>query len=109
VKKISSKWTQFTKFNAARTAMYCLAVWLAVWAFFLAIRFSGLDARDLPAAGPLLLLCLAYAVLAPIAAGALSLVALIRQPRVRLGWIALALAIIAFVGQGAVFMATKWL
>ena len=55
-------------------ALYGLVLWLAVWAFFLVMRFSRLDVRDIPAAGPILLVSLAYSFLAPLAAGALSLI-----------------------------------
>lgn len=90
-------------------AMLCLAIWLAVWGLFLALRFSPFDIRAIPWIGPILLAALAAALLAPVAATVLAGAALIRQPRLPLHWLILACAVAALFGQGLLFLVTKWL
>ena len=101
--------TPAPKSRLASASMYFLLLWVAVWAFFMMLRFSSFDVRSLPGAGMLFLTLLAYAVLAPLGAAGLSVASIIRKPAVPLGWVTLALAIAAFAVQGAVFMVSKWL
>lgn len=93
-----------------RTAsISCLAIWAAVWLMFLVMRVSPLDIRTIPGIGMIMLSALGVALLAPIVAAVLAGAALVRQPRVRLNWLALGCSIAAFFGQGFLFLITKWL
>ena len=93
-----------------RTAsISCLAIWAAVWISFLSIRFSSFDIRAIPGIGILMLVALGVALLAPIAATGLAGVALVRQPRVPLNWLTLGFAIAALLGQGLLFIISRWL
>jgi hypothetical protein len=47
--------------------------------------------------------------MAPIAATGLAGAALVRQPRAPLNWLTLGCAIAALVGQGFLFLVTRWL
>jgi branched-subunit amino acid ABC-type transport system permease component len=73
------------------------------------MRFSPIDIRIIPGIGPIMLGALAVALLAPLAAIALSAAALLRQPRAGVNWIMLAFSIAVFGGQGLLFMATRWM
>ena len=96
--------------TSLRTAsIYCLGLWAAIWFFFLLIRLSSFDIRIIPGIGPVMLLALVVALVAPIVAMGLSGVALFRQPRVPLDWLVLGCAIAAFLGQGVLFTVTRWL
>ena len=88
---------------------YCLALWAAIWVIFMAIRFSPLDIRVVPGAGPIMLALLIAALLAPIGAIGLSIAAVARQPRAGPGWIMLGLAMAALFGQACLFMVTRWM
>ena len=93
-----------------RTAsIYCLALWVAVWLLFLLIRLSSFDIRIIPGIGPVMLLALVVALVAPMVAMGIAGAALFRQPRVPLNWLIFGCAVAAFVGQGALFAITKWL
>jgi hypothetical protein len=93
-----------------RTAsIYCLAIWAAVWLLFLAIRLSPLDIRIIPGIGPIMLIALVVALVAPIVAIGLAGTALVRHPRTPLNWAVLGCAIAALLGQGIVFAVTRWL
>jgi hypothetical protein len=87
----------------------CLAIWAAVWFLFLSMRFSAFDIRSIPGIGIVMLGALGIALLAPILATGLAGAALVRQPRVPLNWLTLGCAIAAFVGQGLLFLITRWL
>jgi len=89
--------------------MSCLAIWGAVWLLFLVMRFSPLDIRSIPGIGGLLLVALGVALVAPVVATGLAGVALLRQPRAPLNWLALGCAIAALFGQGLLFLATRWM
>jgi hypothetical protein len=93
-----------------RTAsIYCLALWVAVWLLFLLIRLSSFDIRIIPGIGPVMLLALVVALVAPMVAIGIAGAVLFRQPRVPLNWLIFGCAVAAFVGQGALFAITKWL
>jgi hypothetical protein len=87
----------------------CLAIWAAVWLLFLMIRLSRFDIRNIPGIGPVMLVALGVALLAPIVATCLAGAALVRQPRVPWNWITLGCAIAAFFGQGFLFLVTRWM
>jgi hypothetical protein len=90
--------------------MICLAVWAAIWVLFLGMRLSPVDdIRSIPGIGVVMLTALAVAVAAPIGASEFAGAALIRQPRLPLNWITLGCAIAAVVGQGLLFLISKWL
>ncbi|HLX23586.1 MAG TPA: hypothetical protein VKR38_09600 [Usitatibacter sp.] len=91
------------------TAIYCLAIWAAIWLLFMLIRFSSFDIRIIPGIGPVMLVLLVIALLAPIVAIGFSGFALVRQPRVSLNWLTLGCAIAACVGQAILFTVTKWM
>jgi hypothetical protein len=90
-------------------AIYCLAIWVGIWLLFLSIRFSTLDIRTIPGIGPVMLVALAAALLAPIVAIGLAAAALVRQPRAALNWLTLGCAVAALLGQAALFTITRWL
>jgi amino acid permease len=93
-----------------RTAsISCLAIWAAVWLLFLLMRLSPLDIRRFPGIGMVMLVALGVALLAPIVATELAGAALVRQPKVPLNWLTLGCAIAALLGQGLLFVITRWL
>ena len=93
-----------------RTAsISCLAIWAAVWLLFLFMRLSPLDIRSIPGIGMVMLVALGVALLAPIVATGLAGAALVRQPRVPLNWLTLGCAIAALLGQGLLFLISRWL
>jgi len=93
-----------------RTAsLSCLAIWAAVWLVFLSMRVSSFDIRTIPGIGPIMLVALGVALLAPIAATGLAGIALARQPRVPTNWLTLGFAIAVLFGQGLLFLITRWL
>lgn len=93
-----------------RTAsIYCLAIWAGVWLLFLAIRLSPLDIRIIPAIGPVMLIALAVALAAPVIAIGLAGAAVVRRPQTPLNWMVLGCAIAALLGEGILFIVTKWL
>jgi hypothetical protein len=87
----------------------CLAVWAAIWCLFMLIRFSGFDIRVIPGIGPIMLVALGVAILAPVVAIGVAAVALVRQPRATLSWLILGGAVAACLLVGLIFAATKWL
>ena len=89
-------------------AIYCLAIWAAIWFMFLSIRFSSFDIRVVPGIGPVMLLALVVALLAPLAAIGIASVALLKQPRMSLNWLTLGCAIAALVGQMVLFTINRW-
>jgi len=97
------------KFSWRSASISCLAIWAAIWFLFLFIRFSTLDIRMVPGIGPVMLLALIVALVAPIVAIGLAGIALFRQPREPVSWLILGCAIAAFVGQGILFAITRWL
>ena len=93
-----------------RTAsISCVAIWVTVWLLFLLMRFSPFDIRGIPGIGVVMLAALAVAFLAPIVATGLAGAALVRQPRVPLNWLTLGCAIAALLGQGLLFLTSRWL
>jgi len=90
-------------------SIYCLVIWAAIWLLFLLIRLSPLDIRIIPGIGPVMLIALAVALLAPIVATGIAGTALVRQPRVPLNWLIFGCAIAALVGQEILFAITRWL
>jgi hypothetical protein len=96
--------------TSLRTAsISCLAVWAALWLLFLLLRFSPFDIRSVRGIGMVMLVALGVAVLAPIVATGLAGAALVRQPRVSLNWLTLGCAIAALLGQGLLFLISRWL
>jgi hypothetical protein len=88
---------------------FCLAIWVAVWLLFLLLRFSTLDIRVVPGAGPIMLIALAATFFAPIAATGLAAAALFRQPGAPLGWLLFGFGIAALFTQVFVFSNSRWL
>ena len=97
------------KWSLRSASIYCLAIWLAIWFLFLLIRLLSFDIRIIPGIGPVMLLALVVALVAPIVAMGVAGAALFRQPRVPLNWLLLGCTIAAFVGQCVLFRITKWL
>jgi hypothetical protein len=97
------------KTSLQTASIYCLVVWAAVWCLFMLIRFTHLDIRIIPGIGPVMLVALVIAVLAPVVAIGIAGTAIIRQPRVRLNWLMLGCAVTALVGEAFLFAATQWL
>ena len=90
-------------------SIFCLGIWALIWLLFLLIRISSFDIRPIPGIGPVMLLALCTALLAPIAAMVLACIAVISQPKVSLNWLALIGAVAVFLGQGLLFFVTSWL
>lgn len=96
--------------DSLRTAaIYCLAIWVGVWLLFLLIRFSRLDIRVVPGAGPFMLSALAASFLAPVVASALAVASSIRRPRVLASWLLLGCVLVALFVQALVFLNSRWL
>jgi hypothetical protein len=96
--------------TSSRTAsIYCLAIWAAIWLLFLLMRLSSFDIRIIPGIGPLMLIALVVALVAPIVATGIAGMALVRQPRAPLNWLVLGCAIGALLVQWILFSATGWL
>ena len=92
-----------------RTAsIYCLVLWAAIWLLFLTLRFSSFDIRVIPGIGPVMLVALVVALVAPIVAAGLAGAALIRQPRAPLTWMTFGCALAVLVGQMVLFLVTRW-
>ena len=98
-----------TKWSPRSGAIYCLLAWATIWLFFLAVRFSGFDIRQIPGIGPVMLLLFSAVAAAPLAASLLAVVAVIQRPASTLSWITLVCAIAALVGQAVLFAASKWM
>ncbi len=92
-----------------KAAIACVGAWAGIWVVFMLIRFSGLDVRAIPGAGPILLLLFAASGILPLAASVLALVATIQDPKVRSNWIALAAAVAILCIQAFLFTANKWM
>jgi hypothetical protein len=73
------------------------------------MRFSSFDIRIIPGIGMFMLVALGVALLTPILAAVLAVLALVRQPRVPLNWLTLGCAIAALFGQALLFAITRWL
>lgn len=86
-----------------------LGFWIAIWFVFLVIRVSPFDIRVIPGIGPIMLLALTGALLAPVVATGLAVFALCRGPRAPLDWIALGCGAGALVGQTLLFGASGWM
>ena len=92
-----------------RTAsIYCLVVWVVIWLLFLSIRISSFDIRVIPGIGPVMLIAMLTALLAPIVATGLAGAALVRQ-RSQPNWLTLGGAIAALFGQAILFLSSRWL
>ena len=89
--------------------MSCLAIWAAIWLMFLMMRFSPLDIRVIPGIGPIMLIALVVALVAPIVATGIAGAALVRQPRAPMNWLTFGCAIIALLGQVHLIMISTWL
>jgi hypothetical protein len=90
-------------------AIYCLALWVAIWVLFLLMRFSPIDIREIPGAGKIALTALGIVFAAPILATLLAAAALVRKPRTPLSWLTLGFAISIVFGQVGIFLITRWL
>ena len=90
-------------------AIYCLAIWAAIWLLFLLMRLSPIDIRIIPGIGPVMLIALVVALVAPIVAMGIAGATLVRQPRALLNWLTFGCAIAAFLGQAILFTITRWL
>lgn len=96
--------------GSLRTAsLLCLAIWSAVWLLFLLLRFSSLDVRSIPGAGPFLLSSLVVSALAPIVAAALAVAALAREPRLPVNWLTFAAASAVLLAEALLFLSSRWL
>ena len=91
------------------TSVSCLGIWAAIWLMFLMMRFSPLDIRLIPGIGPIMLMALVIALVAPIVATGFAGAALVRQPRLSLNWLTFVCAIAVLVGQWILFTITSWL
>ena len=100
---------EMAKTSLRTTSIYCLAIWAAIWLLFLLIRISPIDIRVIPGIGPLMLLALIVALVAPVVATGVAGAAIVRQPRVPLNWLTFGCAIAAFLGQVHLFMSSRWL
>jgi hypothetical protein len=96
-----------TSFRTA--SIYCLAIWAATWLMFVLIRVSPLDIRIIPGIGPVMLIALVVALIAPIVATGIAGAAVVRQPRALANWLILGCAITVLVGQMILFTITSWL
>lgn len=90
-------------------SIYCLAIWAAIWLLFLLMRLSPLDLRNMPGVGPVMLIALVVALIAPIVATGIAGAALVRQPRAPVSWLIFGCAIAALLGQVILFTITRWL
>ncbi len=108
LRSVQSGLKQMRKLSLRNISIFCLVVWATIWLLFLMIRFSSFDIRVVPGIGPIMLTALCTALLAPVAAIVLGGAAVIRQPGISLNWLALASAVAAFVGQGILFLVTRW-
>ena len=97
------------KVSLRNTSVCCLAIWAAIWLMFLMMRFSPLDIRVIPGIGPIMLMALIVALVAPIVATGIAGAALVRRPRVALNWLTFGCAIIALLGQVCLIMISTWL
>jgi hypothetical protein len=97
------------KSSLRTAALYCLAIWAAVWLLFLLLRFSTLDVRNVPGAGSFLLSSLVASMLAPLVAGGLAIAALARQPREPANWLTLAGAAAVLLVQASLALSSRWL
>lgn len=96
--------------SSLRTAsIYCLAIWAAIWLLFMLIRFSPLDIRFIPGIGPVMLIALVCALVAPIVATGLAGMALVLQPKVRPNWFTFGCAIAVLLGQVFLFSISNWM
>ncbi len=90
-------------------AWTCLAIWAAIWVFFLGLRFSSLDVRDVPGVRKILLPAFAVSLFAPILATGLTVLALIRQPRLSLNWFLLGCAVIVVIADVLFALIATWM
>jgi hypothetical protein len=97
------------KMSLRKASIYCLLIWAVIWLMFLMIRFSSFDIRVLPGIGPIMLIALIVALLAPVAATVLAGAALVRQPRAALNWLIFVGAIVVLLGQTHLFMISRWM
>ena len=97
------------KVSLRNTSVSCLAIWAAIWLMFLMMRFSPLDIRVIPGIGPIMLIALVVALVAPIVATGIAGAALVRQPRAPMNWLTFGCAIIALLGQVHLIMISTWL
>jgi hypothetical protein len=90
-------------------AIYCLAIWAAIWLLFLLMRLSSFDIRIIPGIGPVMLIALVVVLIAPIVAMGVAGATVLRQPRVVLNWLTFGCAIAALLCQVFLFTITTWL
>lgn len=98
-----------TRPSLRSASVVCLVLWAALWVLFTVLRFSSLDIRRLPGAGPVMLGALAVVFVAPFVATVLAGVASLRQPRRVANWLILACAAAILVCQMMVFMVAAWM
>ena len=98
-----------SRISIRAAAIWCLAIWAAVWCFFMVIRLSGFDIRIIPGIGPLMLVALAISVLAPVVAVGIAGASLIKRPRTVASWLILGCAVAACIIVAYIFEATRWL
>jgi hypothetical protein len=87
----------------------CLAIWVVIWLAFLVMRLSPVDIRHIPDIGIIMLTAFAVAMASPILAAALSAAVLVRHPRAPRDLLIFVCAIAALLGQGFLFLITRWL
>jgi hypothetical protein len=73
------------------------------------MRFSPFDIRGIPGLGMVMLIALLVALVAPIVATGLAGAALVRQPQGPLNLLTFGCAIAALLGQGFLFLMTRWM
>jgi len=87
----------------------CIAIWAAIWLFFFLVRHSTLDVSQYPFLGSVALAMLVTVAIAPIAAIAFAVTAVVQQPATLPNWITLGCAIAALFGQALLFLSSRWL
>jgi hypothetical protein len=98
-----------TKRSWRSASIACIAIWAAIWLFFLLVRSSTFDIRVVPGIGPVMLLMLVATVIAPLAATVLAVIAVAQRPAVWLNWITLGVAIAVLSGQAILFTVSRWM
>lgn len=98
-----------SKVSLRTASVFCLVIWLAIWVLFLLMRLSPFDIRNVPGVGMIMLIALAVAFVSPIVATGLAGAALVREPRARPNLLTFGCAIAALLGQGFVFLISRWL
>jgi hypothetical protein len=100
---------EMAKTSLRMAAIYCLAIWAAIWLLFLLMRLSSFDIRIIPGIGPVMLIALVVVLMAPVVAMGVAGATVLRQPRLPLNWLIFGCAIAALLCQVLLFEMTRWL